>query len=134
VNTATILPAQGLCFAISVGTAEFIASKLIREGVVRRSYIGVQAQTASLNRAIAHHYDLKIMSGALVLSVEPNGPAEKAGLREGDLIVGFDDLSVEGMDVLHRVLDESRIGKASRLVVLRGSKRVEVRIVPQARQ
>src|SRR5262249_49077497 len=119
VNTATILPAQGLCFAISVGTAEFIASKLIREGVVRRSYIGVQAQTASLNRAIAHHYDFKIMSGALVLSVEPNGPAAKAGLREGDLIVSFEGQPVEGVDVLHRFLDEKRIGQSAQLVVLR---------------
>jgi S1-C subfamily serine protease len=134
VNTATILPAQGLCFAISVGTAEFIASKLIREGVVRRSYIGVQAQTAGLNRAIAHHYDLKIMSGALVISVEPNGPAAKAGLREGDVIVSFEDQPVEGVDVLHRLLDERRIGQSAKLMVLRGSKRVELKIVPETRQ
>src|SRR5215831_20160514 len=91
VNTATILPAQKLCFAISINTAQFIASKLIREGVVRRSYIGVQAQTASLNRAIAHHYDLKIATGALVLAAEANSPAAKAGLQEGDVIVALED-------------------------------------------
>lgn len=133
VNTATILPAQGLCFAISVGTAEFIASKLIREGVVRRSYIGIQAQTASVNRAIAHHYDLATGSGALVLSVETNGPADKAGLKEGDLIVNFAGQPVEGMDVLHRLLDDSRIGRPAQLVVLRGSKRIDMRIVPETR-
>jgi S1-C subfamily serine protease len=133
VNTATILPAQGLCFAISVGTAEFIASKLIREGVVRRSFIGVQAQTAAVNRNIARFYDLKIATGALLLAVEPGSPAAKAGLYEGDVIVAFDDEPVEGVDVLHRVLDENRIGKAARLLVLRGSKRLEMKIVPETR-
>jgi S1-C subfamily serine protease len=133
VNTATILPAQGLCFAISINTAQFIASKLIREGVVRRSYIGVQAQTASLNRAIAHHYDLKIATGALVLAAEPNSPAAKAGLQEGDVIVALEGKPVEGVDVLHGVLNEERIGVATQLTVLRGSKSLDLKIVPEMR-
>lgn len=133
VNTATILPAQGLCFAISVGTAQFIASKLIREGVVRRSYIGVQAQTASLNRAIAHHYELNIATGALVLSVETNSPAGKAGLQEGDMIVRFEGQPVEGMDVLHRLLNEERIGRPTILTVLRRAKLLEIKTVPETR-
>jgi len=133
VNTATILPAQGLCFAISINTAQFIASKLIREGVVRRSYIGVQAQTASLNRAIAHHYDLKIATGALVLAAEPNSPAAKAGLQEGDVIVALEGKPVEGVDVLHRLLNEERIGVATRLTVLRGSKSLDLKIAPEMR-
>jgi S1-C subfamily serine protease len=133
VNTATILPAQGLCFAISVGTAQFIASKLIREGVVRRSYIGVQAQTASLNRAIAHHYDLNIATGALVLSVEANSPAGKGGLQEGDMIVRFEGQPVEGMDVLHRLLNEERIGRPTILTVLRRAKLLEIKTVPETR-
>ncbi len=134
VNTATILPAQGLCFAISINTAQFIASKLIREGVVRRSYIGVQAQTASLNRNIARHYDLKIATGALVLAVEPASPAARAGLLEGDVMVALEGEPVEGVDVLHRLLNEDRIGKATRLTVLRGSKRLELKVVPQMRR
>jgi S1-C subfamily serine protease len=134
VNTATILPAQGLCFAISINTAQFIASKLIREGVVRRSYIGVQAQTASLNRAIAHHYDLKIATAALVIAAEPHSPASRAGLHEGDLIVALEDETVEGVDVLHRLLNEGRIGQTTRLTVLRGSRRLELRVVPDVRQ
>jgi len=134
VNTATILPAQGLCFAISIGTAQFIASKLIREGVVRRSYIGVQAQTASLNRIIARHYDLAHATGALVLGTEPGSPAEKAGLQEGDLIVALDQEPVEGVDVLHRFLNEERIGKTTRLTVLRGSKRLEFTLAPRTRE
>jgi S1-C subfamily serine protease len=133
VNTATILPAQGLCFAISINTAQFIASKLIREGVVRRSYIGVQAQTAGLNRTIARHYELQAASGALVIATEPNSPAAKAGLQEGDVIVALEGEAVEGVDVLHRLLTEERIGKATRFIVLRGSKRLELKIVPEMR-
>src|SRR5215472_9609639 len=106
VNTATILPAQGLCFAISINTAQFIAGKLIREGVVRRRYIGMQAQTASVNRTIARHYDLKAASGVLVLAVEPSSPSYRAGLQEGDVIVALDSEVVEGVDVLHRLLNE----------------------------
>src|SRR5690348_8998768 len=97
VNTATILPAQGLCFAISIDTAKFIAGKLIRDGVVRRSYIGVQAQTAPINRTIARHYEIQQATGALVLAAEPGSPAAKAGLQEGDLIVGLEGSPVEGV-------------------------------------
>jgi S1-C subfamily serine protease len=134
VNTATILPAQGLCFAISVNTAQFIASRLIHQGVVRRSYIGVQAQTAPLNRVIARHYDLKNTAGALVLTVEPHTPADRAGLQEGDMIVGLEGEPVEGVDVLHRLLTEDRIGVSTRLNVLRGTKRLEFRLMPEVRR
>jgi S1-C subfamily serine protease len=133
VNTATILPAQGLCFAISVNTAQFIASSLIRHGVVRRSYIGVQAQTAHLNRVIARHYDLQNASGALVLTPEPGSPAAKAGLQEGDVIVILEGEPVEGVDVLHRLLSEERIGVSTRLTVLRGSRKIDVVLVPDVR-
>jgi len=133
VNTATILPAQGLCFAISINTAQFIASKLIRHGRVRRSYIGVQAQTTALNRSIARHYQLETLTGALVLAAEPESPAQKAGLQEGDVIVSLAGEPVEGVDVLHRLLGEDRIGIKTRLIVLRGSKRLEFTVVPEMR-
>jgi S1-C subfamily serine protease len=133
VNTATILPAQGLCFAISINTAQFIAGKLIRHGQVRRSYIGVQAQTAALNRTIARHYELKASTGALVLAAEPGSPAQRAGLQEGDVIVSLDGEPVEGVDVLHRLLGEERIGVATALTVLRGSRRLEAKVVPEMR-
>ena len=134
VNTATILPAQGLCFAISVNTARFIASKLIRHGVVRRGYIGVQAQTAPLNKTIARHYDLKHLSGALVLGSEAGSPAAKAGLQEGDVIVAMDGEPVEGVDELHKFLGEDRIGVTTRVTFLRGSKRLESKVMPEARK
>jgi S1-C subfamily serine protease len=133
VNTATILPAQGLCFAISINTAQFIASKLIRYGRVRRSYIGVQAQTAPLNRNIARHYGLETATGALILSAEPGSPAQVAGLQEGDVITSLAGEPVEGVDVLHRLLGEERIGTATRMIVLRGAKRLEMSIVPAVR-
>ena len=133
VNTATILPAQGLCFAISINTAQFIATRLIRYGRVRRSYIGVQAQTAALNRTIARHYDLKTTTGALVLSAEAGSPGHKAGLQEGDVIATLNGEPVEGVDVLHRLLGEERIGVPTDLIVLRGSRRLEMTVIPEVR-
>jgi S1-C subfamily serine protease len=134
VNTATILPAQGLCFAISINTAKYIATKLISHGVVRRSYIGVQAQTAPLNRTIARYYELPNSTGALILGAEPGSPAARSGLEPGDVVVAFEGQPVEGMDVLHRLLTEERIGVATRLTVLRGTRRLEMSLVPELRQ
>jgi S1-C subfamily serine protease len=134
VNTATIMPAQGLCFAISIDTAKFIASQLISHGVVRRSYIGVQAQTAPLNRTISRYYELHHSTGALVLSAEQGSPAAKAGLEPGDVIIALEGHAVEGMDVLHRMLTEERIGVVTRLTVLRGTKRLEIKVVPELRK
>src|SRR6266851_4109564 len=126
VNTATILPAQGLCFAISVNTAKFIAGKLIRDGVVRRGYIGVQAQTAAVNRTIAKFHGLENKTGALALTIEPKSPAERAGLREGDVIVRFGGEEILGVDGLHKLLNEERTGSATPVVVLRGKNKLEL--------
>ncbi|HET7871334.1 MAG TPA: trypsin-like peptidase domain-containing protein [Terriglobales bacterium] len=133
VNTATILPAQGLCFAISVNTAKFIAGKLLRDGRVRRSFIGVQVQTAPINRNLARHYELRNATGALVIGLEPGSPAGKASLQEGDMIVALEGEPVEGVDVLHRQLSEERIGHSTKLVVLRGARRFEISVVPEVR-
>jgi len=135
VNTATILPAQGICFAIGINTAKFVASRLLRDGRIRRSYIGVSAQTAPIHRRLVRYYDLLKETGVIVLSSEPDSPARRAGLREGDVIVALDGQPVAGVDDLHRVLSDVRAGGRSVLTVLRGTERLLVGIVPEeARQ
>jgi S1-C subfamily serine protease len=131
VNTATILPAQGICFAIGINTAKFVASRLLRDGRIRRSYIGVSAQTVPVHRRIVRFYDLAKESGALVLSVEENGPAKRAGLRDGDIVVALEDHAVAGVDDLHRVLADIRAGASCSLTVLRHTEKLELKIVPE---
>jgi S1-C subfamily serine protease len=131
VNTATILPAQGICFAIGINTAKFVASRLLRDGRIRRSYIGVSAQTVPVHRRVVRFYDLAKESGALVLSVEENCPAKRAGLRDGDIIVSLEGKSVAGVDDLHRLLTDVRMGVSCTLTVLRHAEKLEMRIVPE---
>jgi S1-C subfamily serine protease len=131
VNTATILPAQGICFAIGINTAKFVASRLLRDGRIRRSYIGVSAQTVPVHRRVVRFYDLAKESGALVLSVEGNSPAKRAGLRDGDIIVALEGHAVAGVDDLHRVLADIRAGASCSLTVLRHTEKLELRIVPE---
>src|SRR6266536_6541193 len=106
VNTAIIPMAQGICFAIPSNTARFVASRLMRDGRVRRSYIGVGGQNVPLHRRVVRFHQLPVASGILVVSIEPNSPAQRAGLREGDLITGFGDHVVPHVDALHRILTE----------------------------
>ena len=131
VNTATILPAQGICFAIGINTAKFVASRLLRDGRIRRSFIGVSAQTVPVHRRVVRFYDLPKESGALALSVEENSPAKRAGLRDGDIIVALEGKPVAGVDDLHRVLTDVRVGVSSTLTVLRLTEKLELKIVPE---
>src|SRR5207249_5853379 len=131
VNTAAILPAQGICFAIGINTAKFVATRLLRDGRIKRSYIGVVAQTTPLPRRLVRYHDLPDESGIFVVSVEPGSPAEKAGVREGDLVVAMDERSIAGVDDLHRLLTDVRVGVRSRVSVLRGPEKVQLDIVPE---
>src|SRR6266571_4749474 len=119
VNTATILPAQGICFAIGINTAKFVASRLLRDGRIRRSYIGVSAQTVPVHRRVVRFYDLPKETGVIVLSSESGSPAQRAGLREGDVIVALEGQPVAGVDDLHRLLTDVRVGVSCSLLVLR---------------
>jgi S1-C subfamily serine protease len=131
VNTATILPAQGICFAIGINTAKFVASRLLREGRIRRSYIGVSAQTAPIHRRLVRYYDLPKETGVVVLDIEPNSPAQRAGLHDGDVIVALGANAVAGVDDLHRLLSDLGAGARSELTVLRGTERLQLGILPE---
>jgi S1-C subfamily serine protease len=131
VNTATIMGAQGLCFAIGINTAKFVAGRLLREGRIRRSYIGVEAQTTPLHRRLVRFYDLPQESGVVVISVEDLSPGRKAGLREGDVIIALDGKPVAGVDDLHRLLTDARVGVSSALTVLRYTEKLELKVVPE---
>jgi S1-C subfamily serine protease len=130
VNTAVILPAQGLCFAIGIDTAKHVAGWLIKEGRIRRSYIGVGGQNVPLHRRLVRHYQLPAATGVLVISVAPGSPADRAGLREGDLVVEFNGQPIRSIDALHKLLTGEQIGVASRLTLLRGTEKLSVAITP----
>ncbi|HXI74721.1 MAG TPA: PDZ domain-containing protein, partial [Pyrinomonadaceae bacterium] len=131
VNTAMILPAQGICFATSIDTAKFVASRLIRDGKVSRSYIGLAGQNVPLPRRIVRYYNLAVESGIFVISFETDSPARKGGVREGDIIIGFDDRPIAGIDDLHKLLTEERIGRKSSLMVIRGTEQMTIEVTPE---
>src|SRR5882724_10067030 len=131
VNTATIMGAQGLCFAIGINTAKFVATRLLQQGRIRRAYIGVEAQTVPLHRRIVRFYDLPKETGVIVLGAENGTPAHKAGLREGDVIIAFSGQLVAAVDDLHRLLTDSQVGVKNSITILRRTERLELAIAPQ---
>jgi len=133
VNTAVILPAQGICFAIGANTARLVAGWLITEGRVRRARIGVAGENVPISRRYVRHFDLPRESGVRVVQVERDGPARKAGLQEGDLIIGLGDNTVGGVDDLHRLLTGHAAERATVLHVIRRTERLDFPIQPQAR-
>jgi S1-C subfamily serine protease len=130
VNTAVISGAQGLCFAIAVNTVRFVVGRLIRDGRIRRSYIGVAGQNAPIARQIVRFYGLPVESGVLVATIEPDSPASKSQLREGDVVIALDGEPVAGIDQLHRLLTDERIGKGSALTVVRRTEKIEIAVTP----
>ena len=131
VNTATIMPAQGLCFAIASNTARFVAARLIRDGRIRRSYIGLAGQTVPIPRMVARENRLAVTSGVFVVSVEPGSPAATAGLKDGDVVLALAGTAVTGVDDLHRLLTEERIGQATVVTILRAARRRQLALVPR---
>jgi S1-C subfamily serine protease len=131
VNTAVILPAQGLCFAIAINTARVVAGLLMRDGRVRRAYLGVGGQTVPLHRRVVRFHSLHTERGVFVSSVEAGSPAARAGVREGDIIVAFAGESVAGIDDLVRLLTHQQLDTAVPLTALRGEQKVVLPVVPQ---
>ncbi|MBF1999670.1 MAG: trypsin-like peptidase domain-containing protein [Synechococcales cyanobacterium M58_A2018_015] len=131
VNTAIILPAQGICFATAINTAKYVAAALIKDGRIRRGYIGVGGQNTPLHRRLVRFHNLPVETGVLVLSTEPNSPARQAGLIQGDVIVGFEEEPIASIDDLHRRLSEDKVGVRATLTVIRGTEKRLLTIVPQ---
>jgi S1-C subfamily serine protease len=134
VNTAMIMPAQGISFAIAANTASFVMGKLIHEGRIRRSYLGLAGQNVPLHRRVVRFHDLPTESGMFVVSVEHNSPAERAGIRDGDLIVAWDDRPISGIDDLHRLLTEDRAGVGAAVTIIRDLKKQTLQVEPTLRQ
>jgi S1-C subfamily serine protease len=124
VNTAIIPFAQGICFATAVDTAKWVVEQLLRFGRVRRAYIGVAGATIPLSRRAQRFHGLGAGAGVRVETLEPGGAAERAGIEPGDVIIGYDGKEVSGVDELHRLLGAERIGKETRVTLLRRAQKI----------
>jgi S1-C subfamily serine protease len=130
INTAMILPAQGICFAIASNTVRFVASRLIRDGRLRRSFIGIAGQQTPIPRLLARAHRIAATAGVLVTAIEPNSAAFAAGMQDGDVVVALDDVPVTGVDDLHRLLTEERIGVEAGVTVLRRGRLARLKVTP----
>jgi S1-C subfamily serine protease len=130
INTATIMPAQGLCFAIGIDTAKFVVSQLLQHGRVRRSWIGIAGQNVPIPRRLVYEYKLANSTGILVTDVQQNSPAARAGLESGDVITAFGTKNTAGIDELHRLLTAEAARRTTTLTILRGVARKELRVTP----
>ena len=130
INTAIIRPAQGICFALASNIARWVAGWLIKDGRIRRSFIGMAGQNVPLLRKLVRHFRLPADTGVLVMSVEPGSPAADARLQEGDIIIGFGDEPIPAIDALHKRLTADRIGGRTTLTVLRRTERLVLPIIP----
>lgn len=133
VNTATIMGAQGLCFAVASNTARFVMGEILRHGRVRRAFLGLAGQTVPLGLGLARHLDRAALTAVRVTDVTPGGAAERAGLRAGDLLLDADETELAGIDALHRLLTAERIGKSVALRLLRGREVLAIAVSPAAR-
>jgi S1-C subfamily serine protease len=130
VNTAVILPAQGICFAIPANTAQHVAAQLITKGHIKRSRIGVAGQNVPLHRRIVRFFNLPSETAVLVTHIDPQSPAARSGLQDGDLMIAFDGQSLESIDDLQRLLTGGRVGIESTLTVIRRTEKMELKVTP----
>ena len=130
VNTAIIRPAQGICFAIASNTARWVVAWLIKEGRIRRSFIGLAGQNVPLIRKVARYHHIPQETGVLVAGVEPASPADRAGLLEGDIVIALDGSPTIAVDGLHKLLTADRIGERAIVTFLRGVELRRHAIIP----
>jgi S1-C subfamily serine protease len=126
--------AQGICFAVAANTASFVLGELIRHGRVRRAFIGIAAQQTAIPQRRRRAFGLTQESAVIVSTVEPASPAERAGLKPGDIIVALDGGAIAGADDLVRALTGEKIGHSAALDVLRGTERLTITMMPQERK
>jgi S1-C subfamily serine protease len=130
VNTAVILPAQGICFAIGIDTVKYVTGFLVRDGRIRRAYVGLGGQNTKLPRRLVRYHNLSNETGLVIVSLEPNSPAAEAGLREGDVIVAFNGAVVADVDALQKLLTEESISRKSTITILRHTEKLDIEITP----
>jgi len=130
INTAVIAGSQGICFAIPVNTAKWVASQLIREGRVRRAYLGIAAQVISLDRRIAVAHRIASATVVRISEIHPDTAAARAGLKVGDIIVRIGDTPVATLDDLLLALGRHTIGEPTHVEVLRGAERRSIEVRP----
>jgi S1-C subfamily serine protease len=128
VNTATILPAQGLCFAIAIDSAKFVAARLMRFGKIERGYLGIGGANTALPRRLARFHRVASDSCVQVVAVEPGSPAEKAGLKRSDLVIACGTMPIRGIDDLQRMLADEPVGASITITVLRGVEKLALEV------
>ena len=131
VNSAMIQNAQGICFAIAINTAKFIAMQLIQYGRVKRSFIGIAGQNIKLNRRSVYYHKLNTETALLVITVEKNSPAQKADIRSGDIIIGFNTETISGIDDLQKKLTDEFLNKEATITYLRNGRKYSVTVKPE---
>lgn len=130
INTAVIMSAPGICFAVPINTAKMILTPLIKDSKIRRGYIGIGGQNVPLPRRVVLFHELSVESGVLIISIENNSPAQKAGLVAGDVIVGMNNQPIASIDDLHKFLTHDRLGVRSPLTIIRHSEKLVFDVVP----
>jgi S1-C subfamily serine protease len=130
INTAVIRPAQGICLAIPSDTAKWVVARLIRDGRIVRGYLGLQGQDRPIPRYLVRFHELPVNRGIMVMTVEPDSPAERAGLAKGDIIIALNNTAVGGVDRLHRLLSDDLIGREVPLTILRDQERTVLTVRP----
>jgi S1-C subfamily serine protease len=134
VNTAIILPAQGICFSIAINSAKLIASHLIQYGRFKRSSLGIAGQTIPLHKRLVRYYNLKNDNGVFIVSLREKSPAEDSGLLNGDIVIEYDGKIINGIDDLQKELNEDHIGAYKQIVVLRHTQKKVLNIIPEELQ